>query len=250
MTVYLVGAGPGDPELVTLRGARLLATAEVVVYDRLARPLLELANPDAELVDVGKAAGAAPVPQEHINRRLVEYGRQHDCVVRLKGGDPFVFARGAEEATALITAGVDVAIVPGVSSALAAPAAAGVPLTIRPNVRSFTVLTGHEDPRNAPPGYWEGLVTLGGTIVVLMGAARIGEIAACLITAGLTPDTPVAAVHGATTADQAVIRSRLDAMANATVASPATFVIGHTAALDLNGTGETAGFASDTPKAY
>ncbi|MHB8438398.1 MAG: uroporphyrinogen-III C-methyltransferase [Acidimicrobiales bacterium] len=238
MTVYLVGAGPGDPELVTLRGARLLATAQVVVYDRLAQPLVELANRDAELVDVGKMPGAASVPQEYINGLLVEYGRRAECVVRLKGGDPFVFARGAEEAIALIAAGVDVAVVPGVSSALAAPAAAGVPLTIRPSVRSFTVLTGHEDPKLAPLGHWQGLVMLGGTIVILMGAARISEIAACLISAGLAPDTPLAAVHGATTAGQTVLRCRLDAVADAVVPSPATFVIGPTAGLDLRGLGD------------
>src|SRR5579875_218989 len=114
MTVYLVGAGPGDPELISVRGARLLASAQVVLYDRLARPLLAHASQSAELIDVGKAPGKAPVPQAEINRLLVEHGRRHPCVVRLKGGDPFVFARGAEEAEALCTAGIDFAVVPGI----------------------------------------------------------------------------------------------------------------------------------------
>ncbi len=233
MTVYLVGAGPGDPELISVRGARLLGRADVVVYDRLARPLLELATSSAELVDVGKAPGSAPVPQSRINGLLVDYGRSHACVVRLKGGDPFVFARGAEEAEALLAAGVVFEVVPGISSALAAPAAAGVPLTLRGSVRSFTVLTGHEDPDGAPSGYWDALVALGGTIVVLMGAARIDRIAQRLLRAGLPPATPAVAIHAATTGSEKLHRSTLEAIGGEPVVSPVTFVIGPVAALDL-----------------
>lgn len=233
MTVYLVGAGPGDPELISVRGARLLGRADVVVYDRLARPLLELAASSAELVDVGKAPGSAPVPQTTINRLLVDYGRSHACVVRLKGGDPFVFARGAEEAEALLAARVPFQVVPGISSALAAPAAAGVPLTLRGSARSFTVLTGHEDPDKAPSGYWDALVALGGTIVVLMGAARIDKIAQRLLSAGLPPATPAIAIHAATTGSEKLHRSTLETIGGEPVSSPATFVIGPVAALDL-----------------
>lgn len=233
MTVYLVGAGPGDPELITLRGARLLAGADAVVYDRLAAPVLGLAGRSAELVDVGKAPGYAPVDQEKINAILVSLGRRHDCVVRLKGGDPLVFARGAEEAAALAEAGVSFEVVPGVSSALAGPAAAGVPLTVRERIRSFTVLTGHEDPDRVPESQWTALATLKGTIVVLMGAARIEAIAAKLVAAGLPPGTPVAGIHAATTQRQQVHRSSLETVSAVHLASPATFVVGDVAALDL-----------------
>ena len=233
MTVYLVGAGPGDPELISVRGARLLASADVVLYDRLTRPMLCLAAVGAELVDVGKAPGAAPVAQDEINRLLVDYGRQRECVVRLKGGDPLVFARGAEEATALGEAGVDFEVVPGISSALAAPAAAGVPLTSRGVARSFTVLTGHDDPDAAPTGFWDALVTMDGTIVVLMGAAQIARIAERLIGAGLPPETPAVAVHAATTGSQQLYRATVGTLGREPVCSPATFVIGRSAALDL-----------------
>ncbi|MDA8341099.1 MAG: uroporphyrinogen-III C-methyltransferase [Actinomycetota bacterium] len=233
MTVHLVGAGPGDPELISVRGARLLAEADVVLFDRLARPLVALASPGAELVDVGKAPGAAPVPQEEINRLLVEHGRRRDCVVRLKGGDPLVFGRGGEEAEALIAAGIDVAIVPGISSVLAAPGAAGVPLTHRGVSRSFTVLAGHEDPDEWAPGTPEALVALGGTIVVLMGAARMSGIARRLVEAGMAPETPVAAVRAATTDAEEVRRCTLGTIGEGLLGSPSLFVVGDVAALDL-----------------
>lgn len=233
MTVYLVGAGPGDPELITVRGARLLRRAEAVLYDRLARPLLALAPGSAKLVDVGKAPGSAPVPQEEINRLLVDYGRHFGCVVRLKGGDPFVFARGAEEAMALGAAGVDYEVVPGISSALAAPAAAGVPLTVRSAARSFTVVTGHEDPDAVPTRTWQALADLGGTIVVLMGAGRISALARHLVAAGLAPETPVVASFAATTVRAGVRRFTLATVPDEVIPSPTTFVIGDVAGLDL-----------------
>ncbi len=171
MTVYLVGAGPGDPGLFTLRGAELLRQCDVVVHDRLiGRELLDMAPAHAERVDVGKARGSAPVSQDEINAILVERGRAGLRVVRLKGGDPFVFARGGEEALALAAAGVPFACVPGVSSALAAPAAAGIPLTLRSEVLSFTVVSGHHAAATAESANWEAIAATGGTIVILMGS--------------------------------------------------------------------------------
>jgi len=226
VSVYLVGAGPGDPELITVRGARLLAEADVVVHDRLAAPLLPLAKPSAELIDVGKASGSAPVRQDEINAILVEHGRRRRCVVRLKGGDPFVFARGAEEAEALAAAGVPFEIVPGVTSALAAPAAAGIPLTARGCAQSFTVLSGHVDPLTVSEQRWQAIANLGGTVVVLMGAGRIGDIAARLIEAGFSAATPVAAIHAATTGDQRISVSSLGEIGASRHMPPVTFVIG------------------------
>jgi len=233
VTVHLVGAGPGDPELITVRGARLIAGADVILHDRLAQPLLALAGPTTEIVDVGKAPGAAPVSQADINRLLVEHGRRHDSVVRLKGGDPFIFARGAEEIEALRGAGIDYTVVPGISSVLAGPTAAGAPLTSRGVTRTFTVLSGHEEPDSWAAGYAEALVALGGTIVVMMGAAHLERIAAHLIAAGADPATPVAATRSATTPDQVVARATLGEIGPALLASPAVFVIGQVAAIDL-----------------
>jgi uroporphyrin-III C-methyltransferase len=232
VTVYLVGAGPGDPELISVRGARLLGQADVVLHDRLARPLVCLAHADAEIVDVGKAPGAAPIPQAEINRLLVEHGNRQRCVVRLKGGDPFVFARGAEEVMALQDAGVDFAVVPGISSVLAAPAAAGVALTRRGLAPTFTVLAGHVEPAEWEPGYAEALVTLGGTVVVVMGTAHICRIAERLVEAGLGRETPIVAVRAATTEAQEVRRATLGTVAEAVLGSPAVFVIGAAAGVD------------------
>lgn len=233
MTVHLVGAGPGDPELITVRGARLIASADVILHDRLAAPLLALAGPKSQIVDVGKAPGAAPIPQARINEMLVEFGRSHDNVVRLKGGDPFVFARGAEEAEALWSANIDYTIVPGITSAIAAPAAGGVPVTCRGLTRTFTVLSGHEDPEKWSDSYVESLVALDGTIVVMMGAARMARIAARLIGAGADPATPVAAIHAATTPNQIAARATLGVIEPILFDSPCVFVIGAVAAIDL-----------------
>jgi uroporphyrinogen III methyltransferase / synthase len=234
MTVYLVGAGPGDPGLLTVRGAELLASCDVVVHDRLAgSAILDLAPPTAERVNVGKAPGDAPVSQEAINDLLVERGRGGQEVVRLKGGDPFVFARGGEEAMALAAAGVPFEIVPGISSALAAPAMAGVPLTMRHEVFSFTVVTGHQAPDTTTEVDWDAIARVGGTIVVLMAAARIGDIAARLVAAGMDSHTPVTAVRWATTDQQEIIRSTLAEVGDAGVKAPATIVIGPMAGLDI-----------------
>lgn len=230
MTVHLVGAGPGDPDLLTVKAARLLATADVVVHDRLASPEIRaLVRVDAELIDVGKRPGA-PTPQENINALLVHLGAQGLEVVRLKGGDPFVFGRGGEEADALAAAGIDFDVVPGVTSALAAPAAAGIPVTHRGVSGSFTVVTGHRERDGASGVAWEALAEAGGTIVVLMGVSQRGLIAQRLMAGGLAADTPVAAVRWGTTADQSTLRTTLGGLAAAPVEAPSTIVIGAVAA--------------------
>jgi uroporphyrinogen III methyltransferase/synthase len=233
MTVYLVGAGPGDPGLLTRRGAELLTRADVVVHDRLADPrLLELARPGVERIDVGKSPGS-PVPQDEINRLLVERARAGQTVVRLKGGDPFVFGRGGEEALALAAAGVSFEVVPGVTSAVAAPAYAGVPVTHRGLSTSFTVVTGHSRFSVDRETNWAALAAAGGTIVVLMGVAHRAEIAGKLIDAGMDPATPTVAVMWGTRPGQTTVRARLAELGAARVEPPATIVIGPVAGLDL-----------------
>jgi len=234
MTVFLVGAGPGDPGLLTVRGAEVLREAEVVIYDRLSiAALLDLVPADAERISVGKTPRGPSTPQEEINRLLVEHGRAGKRVVRLKGGDVFVFARGGEEALALAAAGVPFEIVPGITSAIAAPAYAGVPVTHRGVATSFTVVTGHEDPWAATETDWEAVARVGGTIVVLMGAATRADIAARLMAGGLPATTPVAAVRWGTRPNQRTIRTTLAGLGAADVASPSVIVIGDVAALDL-----------------
>ncbi len=233
MTVHLVGAGPGDPELLTVRAAKLIASADVIVHDRLAdASILELAKPGAELIDVGKRPGA-PTPQENINALLVHFGLEGVEVVRLKGGDPFVFGRGGEEAFALLEAGVPFTVVPGISSAIAAPAAAGVPVTHRGLSASFTVVTGHREKGGSVGVNWEALAQVGDTIVVLMGVSERAVIACRLINGGLSPETPVAAVRYGTRPEQEVVRTNLGALGNAHIESPSTIVIGAVAALDV-----------------
>ena len=176
MTVYLVGAGPGDPDLLTLRAVSLLARADVIVHDRLIdHRILASAAPWAELIDVGKTPGSPCHSQAEINRILVERGRTHDVVVRLKGGDPFVFGRGGEEAEVLVAAGIAVEVVPGVSSSIAAPAAAGIPVTMRGIASGVTIVTAHQDPEKESGLDWDALARSGTTLVVLMGAARPGR---------------------------------------------------------------------------
>ncbi len=232
VTVSLVGAGPGDPDLLTLRAARLLAEADVVVHDTLVgEGVLAIVSPQAELIDVGKRPGR-PIPQEMISALLVELGRQGKRVVRLKGGDPFVFGRGGEEALALQGASVPFEIVPGITSSVAAPAAAGIPVTHRGMSAAFTVVTGHRRAGEHDVD-WRSLAKVGGTIVVLMGVAQRATIAAELIAGGLAPSTPVAAVHRATTDQQDVVRCELADLEATPIESPAVIVIGPVAALDL-----------------
>jgi uroporphyrinogen III methyltransferase/synthase len=235
VTVYLVGAGPGDPELITVRGAAALAAADVVVYDRLASPaLLELAPRDAELISAAKAPGAVELTQDEINAVLVERGRAGSTVVRLKGGDPFVFGRGGEEAEALAAAGVPFEVVPGITSAIGAASYAGIPVTHRGLSTHFTVVTGHEDPAKGRTDVeWEALARAGGTLVILMGAGNISEIARRLIDGGRDPSTPVAAVRNGTRADQRTVRATLATIADAGVRAPSAIVVGEVAALNL-----------------
>ncbi len=236
MTVHLVGAGPGDPGLLTVRGAELLRRADVVVYDRLASPaLLALAPDGAELIAAGKSPGDVDLTQDQTNQLLVEKGRRAGCVVRLKGGDPFVFGRGGEEAEALAAAGVPFEVVPGITSAIGAAAYAGIPVTHRGVSTHFTVVTGHEDPtKDTTDVDWAALARAGGTLVILMGAGRIGEIARRLIEGGRAPDTPVAAVRNGTRANQTTVRATLATIADAGVKAPSAIVVGGVAALDLS----------------
>ena len=240
--VHLVGAGPGDPGLITARGLELLRRADVVVHDRLIGPeLLAEARTDALLIDVGKGPGHAPYSQAEINGLLVEHAGQRRTVVRLKGGDPFVFGRGSEEVEACNQAGVPVQVTPGISSAIAGPAAAGIPVTARGVSQSFTVVTGHSaDGGNLPvlpalPVFPDS----GHTLVVLMGRANLGELANRLIAEGRDPSTPAACIQSATTPEQQVTRATLATIAEAVerdgLQAPVVTVIGAVAALDVGG---------------
>lgn len=235
--VSLVGAGPGDPDLITVKALRLLRGADVIVYDRLIDPaLLDEARPDAERIFVGKGPGCHSLPQEQINGLLVEYGRRGCAVVRLKGGDPFVFGRGGEEALALVAAGIPFEVVPGVSSAVAVPAYAGIPVTHRGQAPLLTVVTGHEDPmRTQPVVDWEALARTSGTLVILMGVAALPRITARLLAGGLDAATPAAVIAHGTTPRQRIVTGTLATIAERAAATrltaPATTVIGAVAAL-------------------
>ena len=235
--VVLVGAGPGDPELITVRGARALADADVVVYDRLVAPaLLDLALPDAERIYVGKEPGRPSMPQREIERLLVDRALGGVVVVRLKGGDPFVFGRGGEEVAACVAAGIPCEVVPGVSSAVAAPAAAGIPVTHRGVARSFAVVTGstaHDDEVDLAK------VAGADTLVVLMAAGRLAQTCADLVAAGRPANEPAAIVQWAWTPDQ---RSVVGTLADlpllaeaASIGPPATLVVEDVAALGTCG---------------
>lgn len=231
MTVYLVGAGLGDPDLLTIKAAKLLRRADVVVYDRLIESaLLELAPPWAEMIDVGKRPGTPANAQSRINDVLVDRGRRFDCVIRLKGGDPFVFGRGGEEALELRAAGIDVAQVPGITSAVAAPAAVGIPVTMRGISSGFTVITAHQDPNTEQHLDWDALARTGTTLVILMGASRTALIADRLMAGGLPADTAVAVIYAATTEHENVTRTTLAELSDITVTNPSTLVIGAVAA--------------------
>jgi uroporphyrin-III C-methyltransferase len=233
---YLVGAGPGRADLITWRGLKVLRLAEVVLYDRLIpHELLDETRPGTELIYVGKEPGCRTWRQEDINRLLVERVCDGKMVVRLKGGDPFVFGRGGEEALALAEAGLPFEIIPGVSSALAVPAYAGVPVTHRGVATSFAVVTGHEDgTKQEDDTNWEVLARIP-TLVILMGLARIGAICDALLAAGRSPDTPSLAVSWGTTEHQRTVCVRLaelpSALVDARVVAPAVIVVGEVAAL-------------------
>ncbi|WP_035127763.1 uroporphyrinogen-III C-methyltransferase [Conexibacter woesei] len=236
MTVTFVGAGPGDPELLTIAARRVLEEAEVVVYDRpSADAVVALAPACAERVCVGLAPGQRALSQDDVNALLVDYGRSGRDVVRLKSGDPFVASRGGEEAQVLQQAGVDVQVVPGVSSALGAPAAAGIPLMLRRLSVTATFVDGNDDPEHGTPPDWDLLAKLGGTLVILTGRGRIRRIAAKLIAGGLPGDTPVAAISAGSRPAQQVLRGTLGDLP-APLPPPVTFVVGAVAALNLTET--------------
>lgn len=232
MSVYLIGAGPGDPGLLTLRGKAALVAADVVVYDYLAAPeLLEHARPDAERIYVGKKAGAHALSQDGINHLLVELARQGKCVARLKGGDPYIFGRGGEEALALCAAGIAFEEIPGVSSTIAGPAYAGIPLTHRTLSSSVTIITGHEDADKAASVHdWSALARSASTLVFVMGMKQLPEICANLIRAGLSPDMPSAIIHWATTPRHRSLTARLEdlpqAARQAGLSNPSIIVVG------------------------
>jgi uroporphyrin-III C-methyltransferase len=233
---YLVGAGPGRPDLITVRGLTLLRQADVVLYDHLiARELLDEIQPHAERMFVGKDPERHTVTQEVINELLVDRVRAGLQVVRLKGGDPFIFGRGGEEALALAHAGLPFEIVPGVSSALAVPAYAGIPVTHRNISTAFAVVAGHEAP-GKPHSHtdWSALAHVP-TLVILMGTRRAGAICAALVAAGRDPQTPAAAISWGTTDRQQVARAPLaalpEALSNAQLPLPVVLVVGDVAAL-------------------
>ncbi|RDV83009.1 uroporphyrinogen-III C-methyltransferase [Ammonifex thiophilus] len=229
--VYLVGGGPGDPGLITLKGAEVLARADVVVYDRLVNPaLLNHARPEASLIFVGKEPGKHALSQEEINSLLVRYAREGKVVVRLKGGDPFVFGRGGEEAEALSGAGIPFEVVPGVTAAIAAPAYAGIPLTHRNYVASFTVATGSEDPEKEDSNLnWESMAN-NGTLVFLMGMAHLETIVQKLQEKGMPGSTPAAVIQWGTTGRQrqvtAPLKDLVREVEEAGLTNPAVVVVG------------------------
>ncbi|MYR29495.1 MULTISPECIES: uroporphyrinogen-III C-methyltransferase [unclassified Streptomyces] len=235
--VALVGGGPGDPDLITVRGRRLLAEADVVIADRLGpRDLLAELPPHVEVIDAAKIPYGRAMAQEAINEALITHAKEGKTVVRLKGGDPFVFGRGMEEAQALAAAGIPCTVVPGISSSVSVPAAAGIPVTHRGVAHEFTVVSGHvapDDPRSLVD--WPALARLRGTLVILMGVDKLGAIAEALVRHGRAPETPVALIQEGTTAAQRRVDARLETAAETArahdVRPPAVIVVGAVAAL-------------------
>jgi len=230
--VYLVGAGPGDAELLTLKGYRLICQADVIAYDHLVpSALLECARPDAELISVGKLPHRYTLPQNEISELLIEKAKTNRIVVRLKGGDPFVFGRGGEEAEACAEAGVDFEVVPGVTSALAAPAYSGIPPTHRDYTSGVAIVTGHRKAPGAPGGDEQDIeIPKAGTIIFLMGVANIRKIIDSLLEAGWPGQTKIAAIEKGTCYDQRVIKGTLDdflkTARKAKLRAPAVFIVG------------------------
>ncbi|HEX4465372.1 MAG TPA: uroporphyrinogen-III C-methyltransferase [Solirubrobacterales bacterium] len=230
--VYLVGAGPGDPGLMTARSLALIGSADAIYYDRLIPPgALDGAREDAELVYVGKAPGVPSVPQEEIGERLIEAARSGKSVVRLKGGDPFVFGRGGEEGEVLREAGVEFELVPGITAGVAASAYAGIPVTHRDDASAVAFITGHEDPEKEESALdWEALARFPGTLVFYMGVKRLSDNAAALIAAGRDADEPAAAVERGTMEGQRTVVATLGTLAERAereqIKAPALIVVG------------------------
>jgi len=234
VTVFLVGAGPGDPALLTGRALELIAAADVIVHDRLIPPeALQLARPGAELVYAGKEGGGESVSQAETERLLIEHGRDpRKTVVRLKGGDPFVFGRGGEEVEALSAAGIAFEVVPGVTAGVAAPAAAGIPLTYRGLASAVAFVTGNEDPEKSESALdWDALASFPGTLVVYMGIRQLESIAARLIAAGRDPEEPAALIERGTLPDQRVLTGTLGTAPTLGARPPAIAVFGSVVAL-------------------
>lgn len=233
-TVYLVGSGPGDPDLMTVKARRLIEDADVVLHDKLPGPMILDGIPAEVREDVGKRAGGERTSQDHTNRRMVDLARDGKTVVRLKGGDPFVFGRGGEEAEHLADHDIPFEVVPGVTSAVAGPSVAGIPLTHREHASSVSFVTGHEDPTKEESAVdWEALAATGGTIVVLMGVGKLPDYTRALLDADLSADTPVALVERATWPDQRVVRGTLETIVDARdregIEPPALTIIGRVA---------------------
>ncbi|MBN2062472.1 MAG: uroporphyrinogen-III C-methyltransferase [Deltaproteobacteria bacterium] len=230
--VYLVGAGPGDPGLLTLKAKECLESADVIVYDYLINKIfLNFSGENTELIYVGKKGGAHTVTQDEINRIIIDRAKRGLKVVRLKGGDPFIFGRGGEEAQELRKAGVKFEIVPGITSAIAVPAYAGIPLTHRDYTSTVSIITGHEDPKKDKTDInWEKLATASNTLVFLMGMANLDQIAMNLIKYGRSPSTPAAVIHSGTMVSQKTVTGRLDKIAsiaeNEDIKAPSVIVVG------------------------
>jgi len=245
--VSLVGGGPGDPGLLTVRGRQRVAEADVIVVDRLApREALDQLEPDVLVVDVGKSPDHHPVPQDEINRMLVEHARAGRRVVRLKGGDPYVLGRGGEEFAFCRAEGVEVEVVPGVTSAVSVPAAAGIPVTHRGLARQVTVVSGHDGAD------WTTLARLDGTLVILMGVAGLPHISASLVRHGMDPTTPVAVVERGFRSDQRTTRGTLSDIAGVAhrrgVRAPAVVVVGAVAALGDGESDRDSGRVAEPPR--
>ena len=229
-TVYLVGGGPGDPDLLTVRAARLISQADVLVYDNLVSPaVVALARADVEKIYVGKKAGDHALPQEDINRLLVTLAQAGKLVVRLKGGDPFIFGRGGEEVEELVSAGVGFEVVPGITSASGAAAYAGIPLTHRDHAQSCIFVTGHLRDHSCNLD-WPQLVRPGQTLVIYMGVSALPEISRQLIAHGMSPDMPAACIRHATLPDQTAVIDTIGGLPAAIVAAgikpPALLIVG------------------------
>ena len=232
--VYLVGSGPGDPELLTVKARRLIETADVVLHDKLPGPEILASIPEAKREDVGKRAGGERTPQEYTNHRLVELAEDGKTVARLKGGDPFVFGRGGEEAEHLAANGIPFEYVPGVTSAIAGAGVAGIPVTHRDYTSSVSFVTGHEDPTKEESAIdWHALAETGGTLVVLMGVSKLPAYTGELLDAGMDPETPVALVERATWPGQRVAVGTLETIVDVRdreeIEPPAITVIGDVA---------------------
>jgi len=235
-TVYLVGSGPGDPELLTVKARRLIDEADVVLHDKLPGPEILGEIPDAKREDVGKRADGEWTPQEYTNRRLVELAHDGNTVVRLKGGDPFVFGRGGEEMEHLAANEIPFEVVPGISSAIGGAGVAGIPVTHRDHVSSVSFVTGHEDPHKTESATdWEALADTNGTLVVLMGVGKLPLYTSALIEAGMDPETPVTLVERATWPEMTVASGTLETIVDVRdtegIEPPAITIIGSVASI-------------------